>query len=401
MTRLTTPPVAARLMPPSESAIEILLDRLRSSSYASGSTHDFYHYPARFAPAVARAVIDTWSGPGDWVLDPFMGGGTTVIEALRAGRRVVGVDLNSLAHFVAEVRTRPIFPADERAVERWATELARRPPSDPAPPNLVTKIRNLPAAVAAFTAAALRRADRLRFPRRRRFARMALLKLGQWALDGREFAAPTQVVLARRLPGCVAEMIDGLRSLVTDCAAAGIRKRSLVGRRVLLNRSAVGLENEPTLLAAGARPRLVFTSPPYPGVHVLYHRWQYRGRRETAAPYWIANVLDGAGESYYTGGSRTPTGVDNYFRIVTAAFRSVREIVDAAAVIVQLVGFADPIMQLARYRTAMREAGFREMAVGGHEAEPIVRRIPNRKWYHRVRGERGGSAEFLLVHRPC
>jgi tRNA G10 N-methylase Trm11 len=31
------------------------------------------------------------------VLDPYMGGGTTLVEALIAGRNVVGNDLNSLA----------------------------------------------------------------------------------------------------------------------------------------------------------------------------------------------------------------------------------------------------------------------------------------------------------------
>ena len=29
---------------------------------------------------------------------------------------------------------------------------------------------------------------------------------------------------------------------------------------------------------------LVVTSPPYPGIHMLYHRWQVDGRKETDAP---------------------------------------------------------------------------------------------------------------------
>ena len=51
-------------------------------------------------------------------------------------------------------------------------------------------------------------------------------------------------------------------------------------------------------------PKLVLTSPPYPGVHVLYHRWQVDGRKEAPLPFMIANKLDGAGSSYYTMGDR-------------------------------------------------------------------------------------------------
>jgi len=35
------------------------------------------------------------------VLDPFMGGGTTVVEALRLGCRVIGVDINPVAWFIS------------------------------------------------------------------------------------------------------------------------------------------------------------------------------------------------------------------------------------------------------------------------------------------------------------
>src|SRR5262245_18223421 len=87
-------------------------DALRSAKYTGGSTHSFYHYPARFSPDSARAIIDAFSAVDDWVLDPFMGGGTSIIEALAAGRKVIGVDINALAHFVALVRTTPLSDHD-------------------------------------------------------------------------------------------------------------------------------------------------------------------------------------------------------------------------------------------------------------------------------------------------
>jgi len=74
-------------------------------SPVAGTTHAFYRYPARFSPVFARACIEHLSDPGDTVLDPYMGGGTTVVESLLTGRRAIGSDLNELAVFIASVLT--------------------------------------------------------------------------------------------------------------------------------------------------------------------------------------------------------------------------------------------------------------------------------------------------------
>src|SRR5438034_8787925 len=114
---------------------------LASAKTTSGSTHNFYLYPARFSPEIARTAIELFSQPGDWVLDPFMGGGTAVIEALALGRSVIGVDLNALAHFVASVRTRPLSLQDEEAIQAWA---ARAPLFDRSgSPESVPHVANL------------------------------------------------------------------------------------------------------------------------------------------------------------------------------------------------------------------------------------------------------------------
>lgn len=46
----------------------------------------------RFPEAVAEHVIERYSAPGDWVLDPFCGFGTTLVVAERMGRHAVGYE---------------------------------------------------------------------------------------------------------------------------------------------------------------------------------------------------------------------------------------------------------------------------------------------------------------------
>jgi len=59
---------------------------------------------------------------GKLVLDPFMGGGTTVVEALRLGCRVVGIDLNPVAWFVVKTEVEPVDLASlQKAYECLAT----------------------------------------------------------------------------------------------------------------------------------------------------------------------------------------------------------------------------------------------------------------------------------------
>jgi SAM-dependent methyltransferase len=46
----------------------------------------------RFPQAVAEHVIGRYSAPGDWVIDPFCGFGTTLVAAERLGRHAVGCE---------------------------------------------------------------------------------------------------------------------------------------------------------------------------------------------------------------------------------------------------------------------------------------------------------------------
>lgn len=72
---------------------ENLIAAARDAAPVRGFTHGFYKYPARFSPVFARAVIQAFTKPADLVLGPHVGGGTSLVEALAAGREAVGLDI--------------------------------------------------------------------------------------------------------------------------------------------------------------------------------------------------------------------------------------------------------------------------------------------------------------------
>lgn len=51
-------------------------------------------HPAVFPEQLAQEHIQSWSNPGDVVLDPFMGSGTTGKMALQNGRRFIGIEID-------------------------------------------------------------------------------------------------------------------------------------------------------------------------------------------------------------------------------------------------------------------------------------------------------------------
>ena len=88
------------------------------------TTHGFHEYPAGMQAAAADRILDVL--PGDSLLDPFTGGGTSLVVGMTKGRRTVGIDVSPLAAFVATHRTwRPGVGAEEETFE-WMRHTAAR-----------------------------------------------------------------------------------------------------------------------------------------------------------------------------------------------------------------------------------------------------------------------------------
>ncbi len=73
-------------------------------------THGYHRYPAKFIPQLASRLIQNFTKKGDLVCDPFMGGGTTIVESLVNNRKVIGVDINEVAWLITKAKATPIEP---------------------------------------------------------------------------------------------------------------------------------------------------------------------------------------------------------------------------------------------------------------------------------------------------
>lgn len=67
-------------------------------------THSIHRYSGKFIPQIANTVIRGISEEGDTIFDPYMGSGTSLLEAMRLNRRSVGVDLNPIAVLIAKAK---------------------------------------------------------------------------------------------------------------------------------------------------------------------------------------------------------------------------------------------------------------------------------------------------------
>jgi len=74
--------------------------------------HPMCSYLASFPAALTHAFIARYSRPGDVVLDPFSGRGTTPLQACAEGRIGVGNDLNPFAHLLTAAKVEPATRAE-------------------------------------------------------------------------------------------------------------------------------------------------------------------------------------------------------------------------------------------------------------------------------------------------
>lgn len=91
-----------------------IIQKNRTRSVNQYLTHWIYPYKGKFHPQMIRALLNIIGlGQGDTVLDPFIGSGTTAVEAQLLGINCVGVDISPLCVLQSKVKTESIKVLNE------------------------------------------------------------------------------------------------------------------------------------------------------------------------------------------------------------------------------------------------------------------------------------------------
>jgi tRNA G10 N-methylase Trm11 len=75
------------------------------------------HHPGKMLPHLAAHAIATYTAPGDLVVDPMCGSGISLVEAVRAGRDALGIDIEPRYAALAEANLRL---AAQHGATAWA-----------------------------------------------------------------------------------------------------------------------------------------------------------------------------------------------------------------------------------------------------------------------------------------
>jgi len=87
--------------------------------------HEWYRFVLSFPPHLIRDYVEKFAISEDqYILDPFCGTGTTLVEAKKLGIPSVGVEANPVVHFAASVKTD--WKVDSIGLVRYAEEIAAK-----------------------------------------------------------------------------------------------------------------------------------------------------------------------------------------------------------------------------------------------------------------------------------
>ena len=378
-----------------------IIKAAKDQSRVRGSTHRFYTYPAGFSPVFVEAVIKNLTKKNDLVLDPFMGGGTTVVEALRANRKVIGIDLNPIATFVAKVKITKLSKKELQEIEDWAGEMSN---------NIHYKLKKdvfSREALKLINFKALGRKEILNLKRvikgssfylkilkkvknnkKKDFLRLLLLRSLHSTLHDKRPIADFHVFKAKIRSNSL-DMREGMESLENYIINSKERSK-------LYNKCASKSDKIKEL--KGKKVKLIVTSPPYPGINIPYARWQIHGRRNTTLPYLVLGFDIPENKSIFNFQNPRNTNLNIYFNTMKKIFSALRKISSKKTIVLQLVAFNREKDVFKKYLKTMNECGFKEVNLKpkGH----VWRKVPSRSWQARyVKGDIPTANEVLLAHK--
>ncbi len=348
----------------------------------SSLTHAIHPYPAKFPPQIPARLIEILTHPGDIVLDPFCGSGTTVVEALRLDRAAVATDVNPVAILLTEAKSLRLDRTSERtleSLERAVEEDAageRGEPllfSDPAPVCSPVNPPSIPHLEHWFCPVAireiglvLRRIEGLEHETARKVARAALsailVMVSNQDSETRYAARPRDFAAGDVLTAFLRKLREVHRLLITFREASSLREV-----RVLM----ADARNLPVEVVGAVDA--VVTSPPYANAfdYHLYHRHRI---------YWLGyepadlRELEIGSHLNY---QRRGDGIGTYRSDMRRCLKSIAKVLKRGRPCVFVVGdslFSGTIVDNARViADAAGEVGFECLTIVERRVHPVRR----------------------------
>jgi len=397
------------MLPHNRFKVNEILKSAKNKNLISGKSHTFYRYPAAFSPIFAETIIKNFTKPGDTVLDPFVGGGTSAVEALALQRKFYGVDVNPLSILISKVKTtilsrnQIIFikKFNEKIVngkinfkskrKKQHRDLNRYFSIQGFSKNEIRKINQIKAGIEQYHFAITKVID----VKVRNFLTCLLLKTAKNILDNIRPCGTFKKFKIDLLSNCkkmLKGMIDFEKELEINKSIYGSHNELKIIKSDILKL------NKINSLKKG-KVNLILTSPPYPGIHISYNKWQLHGRRNTKLPYWIMNrrppVLTKF--SYRREKSRN---LVNYYRNMTKVYLKLKSYCSHNCYIVKLLSFRNRAEEFRLYREAMQNAGLEEIKILKKGDGRLWRIVPQRRW-QAVYSKRKlkSNKEVLLIYK--
>jgi len=375
----------------------------------SGKSHTFYRYPAAFSPVFAETVIKNFTKPGEIVLDPFVGGGTSAVEAFALQRKFYGVDVNPLSVLISKVKTTILSQSkvifikkfNEKIVNGKINLKSKRKKQHQHlnhyfniknfPQDEVRKINQIKAGIEQYHFAI----SKIRDVKVRNFLTCLLLKTSKNILDNTRPCGTFKKFKVDLLINCkkmLRDMIDFEKELEINKSIYGSHNKIKIIKSDILKL------NKINSLKKG-KVKLILTSPPYPGIHISYNKWQLHGRRDTKLPYWIMNSRPPVLTKFSYRGEWSRNLVD-YYRYMTKVYLKLKPYCSHNCYIVKLLSFRNKNREFRLYREAMENAGLEEIKILKKGDGRLWRSVPKRRWQVRYSKKKlKSNKEVLLIYR--
>lgn len=373
-----------------------LIKAALNSARARELSHRLYRYPASMSPMIARAIIEKYSNKGDLLLDPFCGGGTSAVEALDLGRKIICSDISPFACFITKAKAIVLLtnPIDEfnNWLQKETSFLEKYRPKKLRP--LEVNGKQYSPLTFSYLIKLMKDTERIHSRNARILAKVVVLNVARRSIDGR-----TRIIRFNQLNGVLKRVAQEVLSDLRQYHEKNeTREPLMVSKDSLrvINSDAKKLKSN--LSRYRDKVKLVITSPPYPSVHVLYNRWQVHGRRETDLPFRILGFNSEPPASFYTLGTRNSRlGSENYRKRMKVILKSVYELMASGAVLAQIVAFPkNDGMHIDEYEELLETTGFKPI----HSKLKMVQRsVPNRKWYTQISPENRQPIEHIFLYR--